>query len=110
MKEDLDLLIEDKWMKRDEFATFISAIVKLPCTNKKNIALHQGNDFIDVYKTFFDNQYRWYIKDLPPLSIEGTPATASNFAWWCLGVIDPDKTELNISMCELHKYNLRTTR
>ena len=109
MKEDLDLLIEDKWMKQDEFATFISAIEKLPSTNKKNIALHKGNDFIDVYKTFFYNHYGWYIKELPQLSIEVTPATASTFAWWYLGVIHPDKTELNIGMFELHKYNLKTT-
>ena len=57
MKEDLDLLIEEKWSKRDEFATFISAIEKLPSPNEKNLALHQGNDFVDVYTTFFDNQY-----------------------------------------------------
>ena len=69
MKEYLDLLIEDEWMKRDDFATFIVAIEKLPSTNKKNIALHQGNGFIDVYNTFFDNHYGWYIKDLPLLSI-----------------------------------------
>ena len=73
MKEDLDLLIEEKWSKRDEFATFISAIEKLPSPNEKNLALHQGNDFVDVYTTFFDNQYGRYIKDLLPLSISVTP-------------------------------------
>ena len=57
MKEDLDLLIEYKWRKRDEFATFISATEKIPSPNEKNIALHQGNEFIDVYKTFFDKHY-----------------------------------------------------
>ena len=57
MKKDLYLLIEDKWRKRDEFATFISAIEKLPSPNEKNVVLHQGNDFIDVYKTFFDKHY-----------------------------------------------------
>ena len=57
MKKDLYLLIEDKWRKRDEFATFISAIEKLPSPNEKNLALHQGNDFIDVYKTLFDKHY-----------------------------------------------------
>ena len=41
MKEDLELLIEEKWRKLDEFDTFISAIEKLPSPNKKNIALHQ---------------------------------------------------------------------
>ena len=57
MREDLYLLIEETWRKRDEFATFISAIEKLTSPNEKNIALHQGNDFIDVYKTLFDKHY-----------------------------------------------------
>ena len=52
-KEDIDLLIEEKWRKRDEFANFISSVEKLPSPNERNIALDQGNDFIDVYKTFF---------------------------------------------------------
>ena len=55
--KDLALLIEDKWMKRDEFATFISAIEKIISPKEKNLALQQGNNFIDVYKTFFDKHY-----------------------------------------------------
>ena len=57
MKEDIDRLIEDKWKKRDEFATFISDIEKLPILNDKNPAIHQRNDFTDMYKTFFDKHY-----------------------------------------------------
>ena len=57
MKEDIDRLIEDKWKKRDEFATFISDIEKLPILNDKNPAIHQRNDFTDMYKTFFDKYY-----------------------------------------------------
>ena len=33
MKENLDPLIEEKWSKQDEFATFISTIEKLPNPN-----------------------------------------------------------------------------
>ena len=62
MKEDLDLLIENKWKKQDRFATFILAIEKIPSTNEKNIALHQGNYFIDVYKALFDKNYGRCIK------------------------------------------------
>ena len=103
MKEYLDLLIEEKWRKIDEFANFISDIGKLPSPNEKRIALYQGNEFIDVYKTFFDKYYGKFIKDLLPLWISGTSATASTSARWYLGVTDPDKTELNIVMCEVHK-------
>ena len=39
-KEDIDLLIEEKWRKRDKFANFISDIEKLPIPNEKNIPLH----------------------------------------------------------------------
>ena len=64
MKEDLDLLIEGKWRTQDEFATFISDIEKLPSPNEKNLALHQGNEFIEVCKTLFDKHYGWWIKEL----------------------------------------------
>ena len=64
MKEYIDLLIEDKWRKRDEFDNFISGIEKLPSPNEKNLTLHQGNDFIDVYNTFFDENYGRWIKEL----------------------------------------------
>ena len=89
MKEDLDLLIEEKWRKKDEFATFISAIEKLPSPNEKNLVLHQGNEFIGVYKTFFDNHYGRWIKELLSLSIECTQVNASTFAQWYLGVTEP---------------------
>ena len=62
MKEDLDLLIEEKWRKRYEFATFISAIEKLPGPKERNLTLYQSNDFINVYKTFFENQYTCCLK------------------------------------------------
>ena len=39
MKEDLDILIEQKCRKQDKFATSISAIETLPSPNDKNIAL-----------------------------------------------------------------------
>ena len=90
MKEYLDLLIEEKWRKRDEFANFISSVEKLPSPNERNIALHQGNDFIGVYKTFFGKNYGWWIKELLPISIAGTLVTASTFAQWCVGVTEPD--------------------
>ena len=73
MKENLDPLIEEKWSKQDEFATFISTIEKLPNPNEKNIGLHQGNDFIDLYKTLFDKHYGRCIKEILLLSIAGTP-------------------------------------
>ena len=110
MKEYLDLLIEEKWRKRDEFATFISAIEKLPIPNDKNLALYQGNGFIDLYKTFFDKHYGKCIKELLTISISGTPATASNFSRWYLGVTETDEIELNIGMCEVQKFNVSTTR
>ena len=78
--------------KQDEFSTFISATDKLPSPNEKYIALHHGNEFIDVYKTFFDKHYDQCIKDLLPLSISVTPETASNFSQWYLGVTDTNKT------------------
>ena len=39
-KEDIDLLIEEKWRKQDYFATFISAIDKLPIHKEINITLY----------------------------------------------------------------------
>ena len=80
MKEYIDLIIEEKWMKQDEFSTFIAAIEKLPSPKDINLALLQVNDFINMYKDFFDNNYVRWLKYLLPISIEGTPATASNFA------------------------------
>ena len=58
-KEYLDLLIEEMWRKRDNFATFISAIEKLPSSNKKNLILHQGNDAIDMYTNNFGKHYQF---------------------------------------------------
>ena len=78
--EYLDLLIEDNWRKRDEFATSISAIEKLPSINEKNIALNQGNFIIDVYTIFFDNHYGKCIKEIPPFSISGRLENNSTFA------------------------------
>ena len=58
--EDLYLLVEEKWMKRDKFSTFIAAIDKLPSPKEINIALFQINDFINVYKNLFENHNtRW---------------------------------------------------
>ena len=48
----------------NEFATFVSAIEKPPSSKKKNLTLHHGNDFIKVYKTFFDNHYAQRFKDI----------------------------------------------
>ena len=36
---------------------FIVDIEKLTSPNDKKLALHQGNGFFDVYKTFFDKIY-----------------------------------------------------
>ena len=110
MKEYLDLLIEYKWRKLDEFAPFISAIQKLPSPNGENIALRQGGEFIDVYKTLVDENYELWIKDILMLSILGTPVTAYSFFLFYLGVTEPDKTELNTGMCEVHEFNVSTTR
>ena len=89
---------------------FIVDIEKLTSPNDKKLALHQGNGFFDVYKTFFDKIYGWCIKDLLPISIAGTQATASTFARWYIGVTDPDETELKTGKCEVHKFNVSTTR
>ena len=101
MKEDIDLLIEDNQRKQDEFANFIAAIEKLPITNGKKLILHKGNDFIYVYKTFFDYQYVHWIKYLLLLSIAVTQANVCTFVLWCLGVTDNDKTKLKTGMCEV---------
>ena len=79
MKEYIDLLIEENWRKRYEFSTFISAIYKLPSPKEKKLALHQGGKFIGMYKTFFDNHYEIWFKDILLLSISVTPATAYTF-------------------------------
>ena len=92
MKEDLDLIIEYKLIKRYEFDTFISDIEKLPSNKEIKLALYQGNELINVYKTFFDKNYERWLKDLLLLSIEGRPYSASTFDRWYLGVTDPDKT------------------
>ena len=64
MKEDLDLLIEEKWRKQDEFVPFISAIEKLPSSKEIKLALYQGNNFINVYKIFYDKHHGHWIKDI----------------------------------------------
>ena len=110
MKENLDLLIEDMWRKRDEFTTFISAIEKLPSPHEKKLALPQGNEFIDVYKTLFDKHYGRCIKELLPISIVVTPETDSTFSWWYLSFTEPDKTYLNIGICDVHKLNMSKTK
>ena len=79
MKEYIDLLIEKKWRKRDYFATFISAKEKITSPNVKKFVLHQCNEFIDIYKTFFDKYYELCIKELLTLSIEVTEATVTTF-------------------------------
>ena len=95
------MLIEENWIKLDEFPTFIYFTDKLPSPNVKNPALHQGNDFVDVYKTFSGKHYEQYIKEILPLLISGTPETASTFARWYLGFAEPGETELNIGICEV---------
>ena len=50
------------------------------------------------------------MKDILPLSIEGTPENASTFTRWYLYINDPDEIELNIGECEVHEWNLSTTR
>ena len=82
MQEDLDLIIEEKWRKWYEFATFIAALEKLPIPKEINIALNQGNEFITVYKNLFEDNSECWSKELLNISISGTPPTASNFAWW----------------------------
>ena len=69
MKEDIDLLIENKWRKRDEFDTFIAAIEKLPRTQDIKLAIYQGKDFINVYNNFFNNHYARCIKEILTISI-----------------------------------------
>ena len=51
-----------------------------------------------------------WIKGILPLKITITPETASSFAQWYLGVTDPDETELKTGKCEVHKFNVSTTR
>ena len=110
MKEGLELLIEEKWRKQYYFDTLVSAIEKIPSPNEKRLSLHQGNNFFDLHKTFFDNHYGKWIRELLPLSIKVTQVTASTFARWYLGVTEPDKEKRNIRKCEVHKYNVSTTR
>ena len=57
MMEDLDLLTEDKGRKKYEFATLVVDIEKLPSPKDRKLALNGGTNFINVYKTFFVNQY-----------------------------------------------------
>ena len=49
------------------------------------------------------------MKDILPLSIEGTPENASTFTRWYLYINDPDEIELNIGECEVHDWNVSTT-
>ena len=69
VKEDIDLLIEEKWRKRDEFSTLIAAIEKLTSPKWINLSIYQGNDFINVYKTLFNKNYAWWMKYVLTLSI-----------------------------------------
>ena len=85
-------------------------IEKIPIPKEKNLTLHQGGDFIDMCKTLFDIHFGPCIEELITLSITGTPETASTFAWWHLGVPEPDEKEINIGMYEVHKWNVSTTR
>ena len=108
LKEDLDLLIDKKLRKRDDFATFIAAIEKLPSTKEINISLYQSNNFLNVYTTFFDKLCSRWLKDLLQLSIKGAPENSSTLFQWYLGVNEPDKTELNIGEYEVHECNVST--
>ena len=74
-----------------------------------NPTLYQGNDFINMYKTLFENNYSCYLKDILPLSIPGTPANASTFSRFYLGVTESYKTELNIKGFEVHECNVSLT-
>ena len=103
MKEDLELLIEEKWSKKDEFPSLISAIEKLTISKERRLALYQGNDFINVYKTFFDKHHTRWMKELLLISIKITPDNASTFDRCYLCIIEPKETELNIGECEVHK-------
>ena len=96
MTEDLDLLIEEECSKRYGFATSIADIELLPSPKYRKLALCQVKKFINVYKTFFDKHYTWYLKDILPLSIPVTPDTASVFDLEYLAVTEPDETELKI--------------
>ena len=59
---------------------------KLTSTKKINISLHQGNDFINLYKlmykNFFRNYYARWLKGILPLSIWGAPVTDSTYSQW----------------------------
>ena len=57
MKEDIDLLIEEKGRKRDEFSTLIAAIEKLTSPKRIKFSIYQVNDFINVYQTLFNKHY-----------------------------------------------------
>ena len=67
MKKDLDPLIEEKWRKQYKFVTFIAATEKLPNNKEIKITLYQGNGFINMYKTFFENNYARWMNDIMPL-------------------------------------------
>ena len=92
MKEYLDLLIEDKWSKRYVFANLIAAIENLPIPKERKLAPNQGNDFINMYRILFENNYAFWLKRLLPLPISGTPSTASTFVRWYLGITEPVET------------------
>ena len=92
MKEYLDLIIEEKDRKQYWFDNFIAAIEELPIPKEINLTLYQGNEFINMYNTLFDKNYEWWLKELLPISIEGTPDKASLFSQWYIGVTAPDDT------------------
>ena len=70
----------------------------------------RGMNLLTYIRPSLIKHYGRWIKDLLPLSTPGTPTTASTFSQWYLGVTEPDKIELNIGMCEVHKCNVSTTR
>ena len=88
MKEYFDLQIEEKWRKQEKISTFIAAIAKLTSLKEINLAIYQGSDLINVYKTFFDKNYVHWLKELLNILIEVTLYNASSFAQWYLRVTE----------------------
>ena len=110
MKGYIDLLLEEEWRKRYDFSTFISAIENITSPTDIKLALNQGNNFINLYNSFFNNHYVCWLKEILPISISSTPETFSIFVWWYPVVTEPDKAEVNIVYFEVHDWNLGTMR